>query len=398
MTRVTPSSDDVETERAMMDRTEKAVFSSYPNAKSNTGFNNMTINYVRNSANDNRVLVDQNGRPVTVDRMLATRPLRQDLSTRPGPGGRRLTYMSGDGVSRTLNEIFGYEGWSLDIKSASQTGKEQDKRGRWQVSYLAHVRITLTTSGTYKEDMGAGDSSDNNLQTAVAHALKASITDALKRTARHFGDKLGNSLYDSDFAINKAPTNIFEAFSEYERSTREKWGVLNVPNAPGENQQPDGGALYASTTTPTMTASKMPPPPAVHSAAPVPAVTPNVAPKQGNTYQRNSLGSHSSVVSSAASCATPRISTDPAMPMHSSTFSRESHQTRPILTETAVTMNTATRTSGQPIQSINQGGPTAVQPVPIPAQPLVRPSSSWGKRPGGEQTEPAKRLRHNPYA
>jgi recombination DNA repair RAD52 pathway protein len=28
--------------------------------------------------------------------------------------------------------------------------------------------------------------------TAVAHALKASITDAMKRAARHFGDKLGN--------------------------------------------------------------------------------------------------------------------------------------------------------------------------------------------------------------
>jgi DNA repair and recombination protein RAD52 len=28
--------------------------------------------------------------------------------------------------------------------------------------------------------------------TAIANALKASITDAMKRAARHFGDKLGN--------------------------------------------------------------------------------------------------------------------------------------------------------------------------------------------------------------
>ena len=28
--------------------------------------------------------------------------------------------------------------------------------------------------------------------TAIAHAMKASVTDAMKRAARHFGDKLGN--------------------------------------------------------------------------------------------------------------------------------------------------------------------------------------------------------------
>jgi recombination DNA repair RAD52 pathway protein len=66
----------------------------------------------------------------------------------------------------------------------------------------------------FREDMGAGDAVDRNLATACAHALKASITDALKRAARHFGDKLGNSLYDGKFQLKSAPKSIHEALIE----------------------------------------------------------------------------------------------------------------------------------------------------------------------------------------
>lgn len=52
--------------------------------------------------------------------------------------------------------------------------------------------------------------------TAVAHALKGSITDALKRAARHFGEKLGNTLYQGDFSINKAPLTLQDALDQYD--------------------------------------------------------------------------------------------------------------------------------------------------------------------------------------
>jgi len=135
--------------------------------------------------------MDHNNRPITVDRMLATKPLRHELATRPGPGNRKLTYLSGESITRTLNDIFGYYGWNLDIKSVSRQECQKDDKHRWHVAYIAQVRITLTKSNTHKEDMGAGDSLDRSLATASAHAMKASITDALKRAARHFGDKLG---------------------------------------------------------------------------------------------------------------------------------------------------------------------------------------------------------------
>ena len=92
-----------------------------------------------------------------------------------------------------MNDIFGFDGWNLDItKVQREECIKDEKNGRYTVVYTAIVRLTHKKSGVYKEDCGAGDSTDKSFGTAVAHALKASITDAMKRAARHFGDKLGN--------------------------------------------------------------------------------------------------------------------------------------------------------------------------------------------------------------
>jgi DNA repair and recombination protein RAD52 len=156
---------------------------------------NKAVDYVHNPT-DGSVLLDHKGRPVTVDKLLATKPLRNELSTRPGPGNKKLTYISGEGVSRTLNDIFGFDGWNLDIQDTQQVEMKQ-LHGKYHVVYTAQVRLTHKNSGAYKEDCGAGDSADKSLAIAVAHALKASITDAMKRAARHFGDKLGNCKFIS---------------------------------------------------------------------------------------------------------------------------------------------------------------------------------------------------------
>jgi DNA repair and recombination protein RAD52 len=143
---------------------------------------------------DGSVLRDpSNGKPVSVDRLLATKPLRGELSTRPGPGNKKLTYISGDGVARTLNDIFGFDGWNLDITKVNREECLKDpKTGKFSVVYTAMVRVTHKASGAYREECGTGDSVDRHFGTAVGHALKGSITDAMKRAARHFGDKLGN--------------------------------------------------------------------------------------------------------------------------------------------------------------------------------------------------------------
>lgn len=148
------------------------------------------LQYVFNP-NEGSTLLDHNGRPISVDRLLATKPLRSELSTRPGPGNKKLTYISGDCISRTLNDVFGFDGWNLDI-SKVQREAATENHGKHTVVYTAQVRLIHKASGAYKEDVGSGDATDRNFGTACSNAIKSSITDAMKRAARHFGDKLGN--------------------------------------------------------------------------------------------------------------------------------------------------------------------------------------------------------------
>ena len=68
---------------------------------------------------------------------------------------------------------------------------EKDPKGRWNVGYLARVRVTLR-NGVSHEDCGSGEGINNNKVQAHEKALKSAITDAMKRAARHFGDRLGN--------------------------------------------------------------------------------------------------------------------------------------------------------------------------------------------------------------
>jgi DNA recombination protein Rad52 len=180
----------------------------------------------------NNFILDYNGEPITVARMLGTKPLRGELLTRPGPGGKKLIYMSGESVSRSLNDIFGYDGWDLKIIKTEQTVCEKQQSSsslKWCVAYIAHVRIIHSPSGTIKEDIGAGDSVDKHLPTAIQHAIKASVTDATKRAARHFGDKLGNILYQGNFSINSAPTNLEEALKQHDQKRTTLWNC-NVTN------------------------------------------------------------------------------------------------------------------------------------------------------------------------
>ena len=69
---------------------------------------------------DGTPLLDHNLVPISVAKMLATKPLKRDLCTRPGPGNRQLTYMSGDSVTRTLNDVFGFDGWCLEVKNSNR--------------------------------------------------------------------------------------------------------------------------------------------------------------------------------------------------------------------------------------------------------------------------------------
>ena len=116
-------------------------------------------------------------------------------------------------VTKTLNDAFGYDGWCLEVKNTTREDTIKDDKGRYHVAYIATVRITHRKSGVYREDCGSGDAIDRSLASASGNALKGAVTDAMKRAAKHFGEKMGNALYHDGFNANNAPPTLKEALN-----------------------------------------------------------------------------------------------------------------------------------------------------------------------------------------
>ncbi|CEI94678.1 Putative DNA repair and recombination protein RAD52 [Rhizopus microsporus] len=117
------------------------------------------------------------------------------LTQRPGPSGR-LTYIEGKTAINLANEIFGFNGWTSEIKDTTVDFADVLENGRVNLGVSVTVRISLK-DGTFHEDIGYG-SAENSKSKAIAFekAKKQAVTDATKRTLRNFGNALGNCIYD----------------------------------------------------------------------------------------------------------------------------------------------------------------------------------------------------------
>mmetsp|Transcript_21890 Transcript_21890/g.33699 ORF Transcript_21890/g.33699 Transcript_21890/m.33699 type:complete len:390 (-) Transcript_21890:119-1288(-) len=162
---------------------------------------------------DGTPMLNHDGTIIYKSQYLSTNPLRSDCKERLGWNNSKITYMTGDAVIRIMNSAFSHEGWSTEIVKEREVQCELQNDGRWHVGYIASVRITLQ-SGTSHEDCGTGEGHDENKLVAHDKALKTAITDAMKRAARHFGEKLGNALYVQGNALHKLPHDNKKALRE----------------------------------------------------------------------------------------------------------------------------------------------------------------------------------------
>jgi recombination DNA repair RAD52 pathway protein len=136
---------------------------------------------------------------------LITAPLRSELiKSRPGGGGKSLSYISGNTVIDILNRAFGYL-WSSEIV---KVWKEDSVDKVWKENAtpqgpVAHAIVRLTIwlkddNGTMfpivKE--GAGSKEINGGQSDQSEVFKSAATDALKKAATLFG--IGLELYRDD--------------------------------------------------------------------------------------------------------------------------------------------------------------------------------------------------------
>jgi DNA repair and recombination protein RAD52 len=144
------------------------------------------------------------------------------LSVRSGFGNTQLTYVEGWAIISLANNIFGFDGWSSEIKFIQQEYCD-DQNSKISVGYSCCVRITLK-NGTFKEDVGFGSADNQKMKgPAIEKAKKEAATDALKRALRQFGNALGNCCYDKDFLKNvskvkKAKREDFDSTKLLKRS------------------------------------------------------------------------------------------------------------------------------------------------------------------------------------
>ncbi|RPB09739.1 hypothetical protein P167DRAFT_526783 [Morchella conica CCBAS932] len=120
------------------------------------------------------------------------------VSSRPGPGGRKLYYLQADKCISLANQVFGFNGWSSSVRSVEVDFLDEGKDGKWSVGVSVVVRVTLK-DGTYHEDIGYGQMENGKKAQIFDKAKKEGATDALKRTLRSFGNVLGNCLHDKDY-------------------------------------------------------------------------------------------------------------------------------------------------------------------------------------------------------
>lgn len=115
-------------------------------------------------------------------------------------GNVSLSYIEGFDVIDTANLIFGYGNWSYLISKLEQVSQEQNHNQNFVVCYKAIVKLIVKdenhTKSISRQDVGFGTGVSKTLADAYENAGKESVTDALKRTLRSFGNQFGNSLYD----------------------------------------------------------------------------------------------------------------------------------------------------------------------------------------------------------
>ncbi len=118
--------------------------------------------------------------------------------------GRQLAYIEGYTAINNANQAFGYLGWSSEVHQLQQVHLGFDEgRKKWVCVYTALVTVEVhdpETGHVYNthSDVGTGQGVMSNVSDAVESAIKEAVTDALKRTLRHWGPQFGLDLYSED--------------------------------------------------------------------------------------------------------------------------------------------------------------------------------------------------------
>jgi len=140
--------------------------------------------------------------------------------------GRKFSYLPTFDIINTLNLIFGYDGWETHVKRLDMISSTTNQNGNFVVTFSAIIRLKVwdTAHKHYivREDNGVSVSVAKSIGEAMETASKASISDAIKRSAKSFGNALGNPLYDPQQRdVDYSNSNQLRGNQQYVQETQQ---------------------------------------------------------------------------------------------------------------------------------------------------------------------------------
>lgn len=116
--------------------------------------------------------------------------------------GRALSYLESWHCISEANRIFNFDGWHSEVVELRQVAERDRGDGKFGVSYVCKVRVTVLAGGRViiRDGIGAGHGIDRDLGNAHESAAKEAEADARKRSLMTFGNPFGLALYDKSMA------------------------------------------------------------------------------------------------------------------------------------------------------------------------------------------------------
>ena len=164
------------------------------------------------------------------------------VSQRKGRGGKLFDYLEGHIVIAQANAIFGYGGWGYELVgdvTLRQVETVNPQTGEVKVSlgYSAPVRVTVAGAPP-RTDLGVHPVTEENFDGHDT-AMKAAVTDGMKRAFRGFGVQFGNSFYgDQPQASASQPERVAPPANG-------RSGQTNSNGNAGQKQADDRGQAQA---------------------------------------------------------------------------------------------------------------------------------------------------------
>jgi DNA repair and recombination protein RAD52 len=152
------------------------------------------------------------------------------ISSRSGPSGQKVHYITAEKCIQLANEVFGFNGWSSQIMDVQLDFLDEHPQTlKISIGISVIIRVTLR-DGTFHEDIGYGNIDNcKGKAPAFEKAKKEATTDALKRALKNFGNVLGNCIYDKDYLAKVTKVKVEKPRWDVENLYRHSDYVLPKP-------------------------------------------------------------------------------------------------------------------------------------------------------------------------